>query len=104
LKKLAEGIRSGKLNDEFVIQKTDMAVEDIAIIKVLLFREFDKWDNFHELAEKISEELPNYFGGNWHCIVYRKSLGAFSVHHNNKCYINFSVSDLNFTIYQSPSE
>ncbi len=51
----------------------------------------------NQIINKAKEKL----GGNWQCFIYKSTCGTYCIRYKEADYIDFSISDYSFIIFQT---
>ncbi len=93
-------LRSGKLKEEIVIEKTDMNDSLIAIAEEITINSIKTTDNLSDFAKTISKEMAKKLDGVWQTFVFRTFLANCYVCPKIGRFINLTISDLNVVMFQ----
>ena len=96
---MAQLLRSGKVREELVIQKTDMNEEFICIVKEITLSAIKLSNNLTNLSKYISKEMTKRLDGVWHVFAFRTFLANCYVCPKVGRFINLTISDLNVVIF-----
>ncbi len=94
-------MRSGKIKEDFTINKSEMAQTLERTIKQITIDSIRTLTHATKVCSQITDKANEKFGGNWNCIIYKKFFGTYCIRNNEGKYIHFSISDYNFIIFQT---
>ncbi len=78
-----------------------MNIKWIQTIRKVAFDSIKSSDTLNDICSKMKNSLNEIYGGNWHCVGFKKNTGSYSVRHKKGKFITFCVSDLKFILFVS---
>ncbi len=99
--KLKKLLAKQKIKEEITIINSKMSRKWTQIIQQITFDSIKNSKNFSDICDQISNSVLHIFGNDWNSMAFKEDSGDFKVTHKRGKYIEFTVSDLTFIIFQS---
>ncbi len=93
-------MRSRK-EEQFIIHKVDLNDSTYQSIKEFTLLSLKSCETLGDVCGKINDMITEKFSGVWQCFVYKWNFGNFSIQRKTRKYACFTVSGLNFAIYEA---
>jgi hypothetical protein len=98
---LGDLLKSGSLKEDLMINESKMAYTMEGTFKLIIIDSLKTLPDATKVSSQITFKAIEKFGGKWHCFIWKKNFGTYSIQTYYENYIQFSISDLSLTIFQT---